>query len=215
MDCQKDQHESLCSRIIGSHPSCPEAVSGLELTVSKGVGHQRRRVWFSLEEVKLLVEAAKQTNVMKSLAWDAAHSAEGGPVPGCTGIRVPRASANVMKWVVSREQDVDLSRFLFSDCTAPCVDGASSLEDSWTPAEGRMPTLRSGFWAGHEPSFEHAGEGVLESYRERRIPVPKSIEGTLLNHPLFQKHPRDCWGVHLCLDCTRHCTVSISLQNLE
>jgi len=67
MDCQKDQHESLCSRAIGSRPSCPGVVSDLELTVSKGMGHQRRRVWFSLEEVKLLVEAVKQTNVMKSL----------------------------------------------------------------------------------------------------------------------------------------------------
>jgi len=69
MDCQKDQHESLCSRIIGSHPSCPEVVSDLESTVSKGMGCQRRRVWFSLEEVKLLVEAVKQTNVMKSLQF--------------------------------------------------------------------------------------------------------------------------------------------------
>jgi len=67
MDCQKDQHESLCSRIIGNHPSCPEVVLDLELTVSKGTGHQRRRVWPSLEEVRLLVEAVRQTNVMKSL----------------------------------------------------------------------------------------------------------------------------------------------------
>jgi len=67
MDCQKDQHESLCSRVIGSRPSCPGVVSGLESTVSKGMGCQRRRVWPSLEEVKLLVEAVKQTNVMKSL----------------------------------------------------------------------------------------------------------------------------------------------------
>jgi len=67
MDCQKGQHESLCSRIIGNHPSCSEVVLDLESTVSKGMGHQRGRVWPPLEEVRLLVEAVRQTNIMKSL----------------------------------------------------------------------------------------------------------------------------------------------------
>jgi len=67
MDCQKDQHESLRSRVTGSRPSCPGVASGLESTAPEGTGHQRRRVWPSLEEVELLVEAVGQTNVMKSL----------------------------------------------------------------------------------------------------------------------------------------------------